>query len=151
MKKILFLFAIVFLLASVIIHNNYSKTQNVYIYSNIAKPIFNISFNEAVIVDNINTVARYSFKISNFKDNIISDIPFYYYFYLENLTPDFSILCYMDNTEITLSHFMSEKYLLNNLTKEEHIFTIIINYTGNFTTSISTNFKLKIIYEQYNH
>ena len=57
----------------------------------------------------------------------------------------------MDNTEITLSNFMSEKYLLNNLTKEEHIFTIIINYTGNFTASISTNFKLKIIYEQYNH
>lgn len=57
----------------------------------------------------------------------------------------------MDNTEITLSNFMSEKYLLNNLTKEEHIFTIIINYTGNFNASISTNFKLKIIYEQYNH
>ena len=151
MKKILFLFAIVFLLASVIIHNNYSKTQNIYIYSNIAKPIFNISFNEAVILDNINTVARYSFKISNFKDNIISDIPFCYYFYLENLTPDFSVSCYMDSTEILLSNFVSEKFILNNLTKEEHIFTISIKYTGNFTTSILTNFKLKIIYEQYNH
>lgn len=151
MKKILFLFAIVFLLASVIIHNNYSKTQNVYIYSNIAKPIFNVEFDTPLVLDNTNNFAQYSFKISNSKDNIISDIPFYYYFYLENLTPDFSISCYMDNTEITLSHFMSEKYLLNNLTKEEHIFTIIINYTGNFTASISTNFKLKIIYEQYNH
>lgn len=151
MKKILFLFAIAFLLASVIIHNNYSKTQNIYIYSNIAEPIFNISFNETVLLDNINTVARYSFKISNFKDNIISDIPFYYYFYLENLTPDFSISCYMDSTEILLSNFVSEKFILNNLTKEEHIFTISIKYTGNFTTSILTNFKLKIIYEQYNH
>lgn len=151
MKKILFLFAIVFLLASVIIHNNYSKTQNVYIYSNIAEPIFNISFNEAVILDNINTVARYSFKISNSKDNIISDIPFCYYFYLANLTPDFSVSCYMDSTEILLSNFVSEKFILNNLTKEEHIFTISIKYTGNFTTSILTNFKLKIIYEQYNH
>ena len=151
MKKILFLFAIVFLLASVIIHNNYSKTQNVYIYSNIAKPIFNISFNETVLLDNINTVARYSFKISNSKDNIISDIPFCYYFYLENLTPDFSVSCYMDSTEILLSNFVSEKFILNNLTKEEHIFTISIKYTGNFTTSILTNFKLKIIYEQYNH
>lgn len=151
MKKILFLFAIVFLLASVIIHNNYSKTQNVYIYSNIAKPIFNVEFDTPLVLDNTNNFAQYSFKISNSKDNIISDIPFYYYFYLENLTPDFSISCYMDNTEITLSHFMSEKYLLNNLTKEEHIFTIIINYTGNFNASISTNFKLKIIYEQYNH
>lgn len=151
MKRILFLFAIVFLLASVIIHNNYSKTQNIYIYSNIAEPIFNISFNETVLLDNINTVARYSFKISNFKDNIISDIPFYYYFYLENLTPDFSVSCYMDSTEILLSNFVSEKFILNNLTKEEHIFTISIKYTGNFTTSILTNFKLKIIYEQYNH
>ena len=151
MKKILFLFAIVFLLASVIIHNNYSKTQNIYIYSNIAEPIFNVEFDTPLVLDNTNNLAQYSFKISNFKDNIISDIPFCYFFYLENLTPDFSISCYMDNTEITLSNFMSEKYLLNNLTKEEHIFTIIINYTGNFTASISTNFKLKIIYEQYNH
>ena len=142
MKKILFLFAIVFLLASVIIHNNYSKTQNIYIYSNIAEPIFNVEFDTPLVLDNTNNFAQYSFKISNSKDNIISDIPFYYYFYLENLTPDFSISCYMDNTEITLSNY---------LTKEEHIFTIIINYTGNFTTSISTNFKLKIIYEQYNH
>lgn len=150
MKKILFLFAIFFLLASVIIHNNYSKTQNIYIYSNIAKPIFNISFNEAVILDNINTVARYSFKISNFKDNIISDIPFYYYFYLENLTPDFAVSCFMDNTEILLSNFISKKFILNNQTKEEHVFTISIKYTGNFTTSILTNFKLKINYEQFN-
>ncbi len=151
MKKFLFLFVLVFSLISVIIHNNYSINQNIYIYSNIAEPIFNVTFNEPMELDNINTVAQYSFKISNFKDNIISDIPFYYYFYLENLTPDFSISCYMDNTEIILSNFMSEKYLLNNLTKEEHIFTIIINYTGNFTTSILTNFKLKLIYEQCNH
>ena len=151
MKKILFLFAIVFLLASVIIHNNYSKTQNIYIYSNIAEPIFNVEFDTPLVLDNTNNLAQYSFKISNFKDNIISDIPFCYFFYLENLTPYFALSCYMDNTEITLSNFMSEKYLLNNLTKEEHIFTIIINYTGNFTASISTNFKLKIIYEQYNH
>jgi len=57
----------------------------------------------------------------------------------------------MDSTEILLSNFVSEKFILNNLTKEEHIFTISIKYTGNFTTSILTNFKLKIIYEQYNH
>lgn len=151
MKKILFLFVLVFSLISVIIHNNYSINQNICIYSNIAEPIFNVEFDTPLVLDNTNNFAQYSFKISNSKDNIISDIPFCYYFYLENLTPDFSISCYMDNTEIILSNFMSEKYLLNNLTKEEHIFTIIINYTGNFTTSILTNFKLKLIYEQCNH
>jgi len=151
LKKILFLFAIVFLLASVIIHNNYSKTQNIYIYSNIAEPIFNVEFDTPLVLDNTNNFAQYSFKISNSKDNIISDIPFCYYFYLENLTPDFSVSCYMDSTEILLSNFVSEKFILNNLTKEEHIFTISIKYTGNFTTSILTNFKLKIIYEQYKH
>lgn len=150
MKKFFFVFVLVSSLSSIIIHNNYSLNQNVCIYSNIAEPIFNVTFNDSLVLDNINTVAKYSFSVSNFKDTIISDIPFYYYFYLENLTPDFSVSCYMDNTEIILSNFMSEKYLLNNLTKEEHFFTIIVNYTGNFATSISTNFKLKLIYEQCN-
>lgn len=150
MKKILFLFFLVFSLISVIIHNNYSMNQNISIYSNIAKPIFNVTFDETMVLNNKSTVAQYSFKISNFKDTIISDIPFYYYFYLENLTTDFSVFCYMNNIEISLSNFVSEKFLLNNLTKEEHIFTISIKYTGNFTTSILTNFKLKIIYEQFN-
>lgn len=81
--------------------------QNIYIYSNIAEPIFNVTFNETMVLNNNSTVAQYSFKISNFKDTIISDIPFYYYFYLENLTSDFSVSCYMDNTEIILSNFMS--------------------------------------------
>lgn len=151
MKKILFLFVLVFSFISVIIHNNYSTNQNICIYSNIAEPIFNVDFDKTIVLDNTNNFAQYSFRISNFKDTIISDIPFYYYFCLENLTPDFSASCYIDSTEIVLSNFVSEKFLLNNLTKEEHIFTISIKYTGNFTTSILTHFKLKIIYEQFNH
>lgn len=150
MKKILFLFILVFSLISVIIHNNYSINQNICIYSNIAEPIFNVAFNKPIVLDNNNNFVQYSFNISNFKDNIISDVPFYYYFCLENLTSDFSVSCYMDSTEILLSNFVSEKFILNNLSEEEHIFTISIKYNGNFTTSILTNFKLKIIYEQFN-
>lgn len=150
MKKILFLFVLVFSLISVIIHNNYSINQNMCIYSNIAEPIFNVEFDTQLVLDNTNNLAQYSFKISNFKDNIISDIPFCYFFYLENLTPDFAVSCFMDNTEILLSNFISQKFILNNQTKEEHVFTISIKYTGNFTTSILTNFKLKINYEQFN-
>lgn len=150
MKKILFLFVLVFSLISVIIHNNYSINQNMCIYSNIAEPIFNVEFDTPLVLDNTNNLAQYSFKISNFKDNIISDIPFCYFFYLENLTPDFAVSCFMDNKEILLSNFISKKFILNNQTKEEHVFTISIKYTGNFTTSILTNFKLKINYEQFN-
>lgn len=147
MKKILFV--LIFSLVSIIIHNNYSINQNICIYSIIAEPIFNVDFTNSLVLDNTNSVANYSFKISNFNDSIISDVPFYYYFCLENLTPDFSISCYIDGTEIFLSDFVSEKFILNNLTKEEHIFTISVTYTGNFTTSILTNFKVKIIYEQF--
>ena len=149
MKKILFLFILVFSVISVIIHNNYSINQNICIYSNIAEPIFNVVFNEPMVLDNNNNFAQYSFKVSNYKDNIISDIPFYYYFYLENISTDFSVECYMDADKIFLSNFVSEKFLLNNLTKEEHVFTISIKYNGNFTTSILTNFRLKISYEQF--
>ena len=115
MKKILFLFILVFSVISVIIHNNYSINQNICIYSNIAEPIFNVVFNEPMVLDNNNNFAQYSFKVSNYKDNIISDIPFYYYFYLENISTDFSVECYMDANKIFLSNFVSEKFQLSLL------------------------------------
>ena len=150
MKKILFLFILAFSLISLIIHNNFSTTQNISIYSDVAEPIFNISFEDPVTLDNSNVSVQYTFKISNYKNDKISDIPFHYYFYIEKISNDFSVKCYMDSYEITLSDFKSESFLLNNLYKEEHIFTVYINYIGNFTTSIFSNANIKIFYEQSN-
>lgn len=150
MKKILFSIILIFSLISLIIHNNYSNTQDISIYSEVAEPIFNISFGKPVILDNSNQSIQYRFTISNSKENIISDIPFNYYFYIENLTSYFSVKCYMDSQEITLNNFKSESFLLGNTFKEEHIFNIYINYIGNFTTAINSTIKLKFFYEQFN-
>lgn len=148
MKKILFLFILIFSLISLINHNNYSNTQTVSIYSEVAKPIFDISFEKPVILDNSNQSVEYSFTISNSKENIISDIPFTYYFCIENLTVDFSIKCYINSREVTLTNFKSEPFLLKNKFKEEHVFNIYINYIGNFDNSIYSTIKLKFFYEQ---
>ena len=102
MKKLLFLFVLFFSFSLLIIHTNYTTSQNTCIYSNIAEPIFNISFDSPLLLDNTTTSVKYSFKISNYRDNTISDIPFYYYIYIENLSSDFFVQCYMDNEEINL-------------------------------------------------
>ena len=151
MKKLLFLFVLFFSFSLLIIHTNYTTSQNTCIYSNIAEPIFNISFDSPLLLDNTTTSVKYSFKISNYRDNTISDIPFYYYIYIENLSSDFFVQCYMDNEEINLSTFISEKFSLPNLIKEEHLFNIMVRYIGNFNNKIQTNLKLKIRYEQINN
>ena len=142
MKKILFLFILIFSLISLINHNNYSNTQTVSIYSEVAKPIFDISFEKPVILDNSNQSVEYSFTISNSKENIISDIPFTYYFCIENLPSDFSVKCYMNSQEIILNNLKSETFLLGNTYKEDHVFNIYINYIGDFMTSIFSTIKL---------
>ena len=151
MKKILFLFILIFCLISLINHNNYSNTQTVSIYSEVAKPIFDISFEKPVILDNSNQSVEYSFTISNSKENIISDIPFTYYFCIENLPSDFSVKCYMNSQEIILNNLKSETFLLVNTYKEDHVFNIYINYIGDFMTSIFSTIKLKFFYEQFSY
>lgn len=132
-------------------HNNYSNTQTVSIYSEVAKPIFDISFEKPVILDNSNQSVEYSFTISNSKENIISDIPFTYYFCIENLPSDFSVKCYMNSQEIILNNLKSETFLLGNTYKEDHVFNIYINYIGDFMTSIFSTIKLKFFYEQFSY
>lgn len=149
MKKILFFIALIFSLISLIIHNNYSITRNVTIHSKVAEPIFNTSFAKPVILDNHNNSIQYSFTVSNFKENIISDIPFSYYFYIENLTTDFSVKCYINSKEIILTNYKSKSFLLQNKLKEEHFFNIYISYIGNYNNSIFSTIKLKFFYEQY--
>ena len=146
MKKILFLFILLFFIFSIFIHNNFSVTQNICISSQIAEPIFNINFNVPITLDNSNTSTKYSFSINNFNNENFSDIPFSYYFYIENLPPDFSCQCFMDNTEIFLTNFKSETFLINNSNKEEHVFFINLNYIGNYSAPIVSNVNIKVVY-----
>lgn len=149
MKKSLVVFILCFSLISIIIHYIYSFKTNISIYSNIANPIFNVSSSPNISLNNSNLSAKYSFNVSNFKDNTISEIPYEYYFCLENLNSNFNIKCYKDSNEIFLKNLKSELFILSSLTKDEHNFTISISYSGNFNLSLSFFSKLKIFYEQY--
>lgn len=153
MKKILFLFIILFSIFSLFRHNNYSVIQNTTIYFEIANPIFNINFDSPVILDNSNLSIKYSFKINNFNNENISDIPFYYYFYIENIPnpEEFEFHYFLDNTEIYLNNFKSDSFYFTNFKKEEYTFTINIKYISNFNSSISSNPKIKLFYGYSNH
>ncbi len=150
MKKSLFIFILCFSLIGIIIHYIYSFKTNISIYSNIANPIFNVYFSPNISLSNSNLSAEYSFKVTNFKDNTISEIPYKYYFCLENLHSNFNIKCYKDSNEISLKNLKSELFILPSLSKEEHIFTISIAYSGTFNLSLNFFSKLKIFYEQAN-
>ena len=149
MKKSLFIFILSFSLISIIIHYIYSFNTNISIYSNIANPIFNVYFSPNVSLNNSNSFVEYSFKVSNFKDDTISEIAYKYYFCLENMPSCLDIHCYKDANEIFLNNSKSEFFILSSLTKDEHNFTISISYSGNFNLSLSFFSKLKIFYEQY--
>ena len=148
MKKILFLFILSFSIITLIIHNNYYISQNISISAQIAKPIFHVCFNPPITLNNSNTSVQYSFKVNNYKENVVSDIPFNYYFIIENITNEFEVKGYINSKEIIFNNFKTETFFLNNSIQEEHIFTININYIGNFINPILSNFVLKIYYEQ---
>lgn len=148
MKKSLFIFILFFSLISIIVHYIYSFNTNISIYSNIATPIFNVYFSPTISLNNSNLSVEYSFKVSNFKDNTISEIPYKYYFCLENIPSNLDVHCYKDANEIFLNNLKSEFFILSSLVKEEHNFTISISYSGNLNLSLSFFSKLKIFYEQ---
>ena len=149
MKKSLFIFILCFSLIGIIVHYIYSFNTNISIYSNIANPIFNVYFSPNISLNNSNLFSEYSFKVSNFKDDTISEIPYKYYFCLENIPSNLDIHCYKDSNEIFLNNSKSEFFILPSLSKEEHIFTISIAYSGTFNFSLNLFSKLKIFYEQY--
>jgi len=148
LKKFLFIFILCFSLISIIIHHIYSFNTNIHINSNIANPIFNVSFSPTASLNNSNLSVEYSFRVTNFKDNIISEVPYKYYFCLENLPQNLTLHCYKDSNEIFLNNLKSEFFSFSSLSKEEHNFTISITYSNNSSFSLNFFSKLKIFYEQ---
>lgn len=147
MKKIfllLFLFFIIFLF----FHFNYKSKNNLNIYSEIAVPIFDISFNDIKEINNNNLIAENIIYIKNNKNNILSDISFEYYLYLEYPTDLLEINIFLNSKKINFNNFYSEKIILNNSKKENQEIKIKINYIGNFKKNYSTKLKLKIFAKQ---
>ncbi len=148
MKKILFIFILIFSLISLFIHNNYYFSENIFISASIATPIFNVHFGKTTILNNNNLSTQYNFKVRNFNENLISEIPFKYYFLLDNIPKNLDIIVFRNSQKIFLHNFRSDYFVLNSSKKEEDIFYIQINYTGNFYEPFLSTFKIKVFYEQ---
>ena len=144
MKKIFLLFFIIFLF----FHFNYKSKNNLNIYSEIAVPIFDVSFNDIKELNNNNLIAENIIYIKNYKNNILSDISFEYYLYLEYPTDLLEINIYLNSKKINLNNFYSEKIILNNSKKENHEIKIKINYISNLKKNYSNKLKLKIFAKQ---
>ncbi len=147
MKKV-FLFLFLFFIIFLFFHFNYKSKNNLNIYSEIAVPIFEISFNDIKEINNNNLIAENNIYIKNYKNNILSDISFEYYLYLEYPTDLLEINIYLNSKKINFNNFYSEKIILNNSKKENHEIKIKINYIGNFKKNYSNKLKLKIFAKQ---
>ena len=147
MKKI-FLFLFLFIIILFFFHFNYKSKNNLNIYSEIAVPIFDISFNDIKEINNNNLIAENIIYIKNHKNNILSDISFEYFLYLEYPTDLLKINLYLNSKKISFNNFYSEKIILNNSKKENHEIKIKINYIGNFEKNYSNKLKLKIFAKQ---
>lgn len=147
MKKV-FLFLFLFFIIFLFFHFNYKSKNNLNIYSEIAVPIFEISFNDIKEINNNNLIAENNIYIKNYKNNILSDISFEYYLYLEYPTDLLEINIYLNSKKINFNNFYSEKIILNNSKKENHEIKIKINYSGNFKKNYSNKLKLKIFAKQ---
>ena len=147
MKKI-FLFLFLFIIILFFFFFNYKSKNNLNIYSLIAFPIFDISFNDIKEINNNNLMAENIIYIKNHKNNILSDISFEYYLYLEYPTDLLEINIYLNSKKINFNNFYSEKIILNNSKKENQEIKIKINYIGNFKKNYSNKLKLKIFVKQ---
>ena len=147
MKKV-FLFLFLFFIIFLFFHFNYKSKNNLNIYSEIAVPIFEISFNDIKEINNNNLIAENNIYIKNYKNNILSDISFEYYLYLEYPTDLLEINIYLNSKKINFNNFYSEKIILNNSKKENQEIKIKINYIGNFKKNYSNKLKLKIFVKQ---
>lgn len=147
MKKV-FLFLFLFFIIFLFFYFNYKSKNNLNIYSEIAVPIFEISFNDIKEINNNNLIAENNIYIKNYKNNILSDISFEYYLYLEYPTDLLEINIYLNSKKINFNNFYSEKIILNNSKKENHEIKIKINYIGNFKKNYSNKLKLKIFAKQ---
>lgn len=147
MKKIFLLFFLFFIIF-LFFHFNYKSKNNLNIYSEIAVPIFDVSFNDIKELNNTNLIAENIIYIKNYKNNILSDISFEYYLYLEYPTDLLEINIYLNSKKINFNNFYSEKIILNNSKKENHEIKIKINYIGNFKKNYSNKLKLKIFAKQ---
>ena len=147
MKKI-YLFLFIIFIISLFFHFNYKIKNNINIYSEIAKPVFEVTFNKVKEVNNNNLSDENIIYIKNYTNNILSDFSFEYFLFFEYPTDMLEVTFYLNSKKINFNNFYSEKIILNNSKKENHEIKIKINYINNFNKKYFNKLNIKIFAKQ---
>ena len=147
MKKI-YLFLFIIFIISLFFHFNYKIKNNINIYSEIAKPVFEVSFNKVKEINNDNLSDENIIYIKNYTNNILSDFSFEYFLFFEYPTDMLEVTFYLNSKKLNFNNFYSEKIILNNSKKENHEIKIKINYINNFNKIYFNKLNIKIFAKQ---
>ncbi len=147
MKKI-YLFLFIIFIISLFFHFNYKIKNNINIYSEIAKPVFEVTFNKVKEINNNNLSDENIIYIKNYTNNILSDFSFEYFLFFEYPTDMLEVTFYLNSKKLNFNNFYSEKIILNNSKKENHEIKIKINYINNFNKKYFNKLNIKIFAKQ---
>lgn len=147
MKKI-YLFLFIIFIISLFFHFNYKIKNNINIYSEIAKPVFEVTFNKVKEINNDNLSDENIVYIKNYTNNILSDFSFEYFLFFEYPTDMLEVTFYLNSKKLNFNNFYSEKIILNNSKKENHEIKIKINYINNFNKKYFNKLNIKIFAKQ---
>lgn len=110
-----------------------------YIQTNteIAKPILNLITTEEIKITAENNIGEYPFKILNYKENQISEVPINYTIeIIANTDESINYELYKDGEKILLNNKKTEQIEINANEKEEHNYILKIKYDKTKTDTI---------------
>ena len=103
----------------------------------IATPILEVSSNPKINITAVNNIGEYKFKVTNFKEDKISDVNLRYYIELKaNVDDSVKFLLYKNDQEINLQNLCSEYITIEKGKKQEDNYTLKIIYDKDKSSNV---------------
>ena len=103
----------------------------------IATPILEVSSNPKINITAVNNIGEYKFKVTNFKEDKISDVNLRYYIEIKaNVDESVKFLLYKNDQEINLQNLCSEYITIEKGKKQEDNYTLKIIYDKDKSSNV---------------
>ena len=103
----------------------------------IATPILEVSLNPKINITAVNNIGEYKFKVTNFKEDKISDVNLRYYIEIKaNVDDSVKFLLYKNDQEINLQNLCSEYVTIEKGKKQEDNYTLKIIYDKDKSSNV---------------
>ena len=103
----------------------------------IATPILEVSSNPKINITAVNNIGEYKFKVTNFKEDKISDVNLRYYIEIKaNVDDSVKFLLYKNDQEINLQNLCSEYVTIEKGKKQEDNYTLKIIYDKDKSSNV---------------